>query len=75
MSTQAPMTVSEAARHISDMTGANITPRHISELFYNRKLRDDLAPIVGGRRLIPNTMLDAILIELRRAGRIPFSIA
>ena len=37
------LSVSEAAREI----GAR--PKDISDLFYKRELRDDLAPIVGGR--------------------------
>jgi hypothetical protein len=56
------MSVSEAARRI----GAK--PRDISDLFYNRKLRDDIAPIVGGRRLIPEDYLDVIRMALKRAG-------
>jgi hypothetical protein len=56
------MSVSEAARRI----GAK--PRDISDLFYNRKLRDDIAPIVGGRRLIPEDYLDVIRMVLKRAG-------
>jgi hypothetical protein len=59
------LSVSEAARTL----GAN--PRDISDLFYRRQLRDDLAPIVGGRRLIPVEYLDLIRMALRRNGR-PF---
>lgn len=55
--------VSEAARRI----GAH--PKDISQLFYARKLRDDLCPIVGGRRLIPESYLDIICMALRRDGR------
>jgi len=57
------MSVSEAARRL----GAR--PRDITGLFYNRHIRDDLAPIVGGRRLIPEKLLPVIAMELRRAGR------
>ena len=57
------LSVSEAARRL----GAR--PRDISDLFYRRALRDDLCPIVGGRRLIPDHYLDMILAALRRAGR------
>lgn len=56
------LSVSEAARQI----GAK--PRDISTLFYNRVLRDDLAPIVGGRRMIPAAYLDVIRMALKRAG-------
>ncbi len=57
------LNVSEAARRI----GAN--PRDISDLFYKRELRDDIAPIIAGRRMIPADYLDTIRAALRRAGR------
>ena len=57
------LSVSEAARRL------NARPRDISDLFYRRRLRDDLCPIVGGRRLIPAEYLDMIAAELRRTGR------
>jgi len=61
------ITVSDAAREI----GGNVTPRDISALFYKRALRDDIAPIVAGRRMIPREYLDVIRMELRRAGKLP----
>ena len=57
------LSVSEAARRLQ------ARPRDISDLFYRRHLRDDLCPIVGGRRLIPENYLDVIAAELRRHGR------
>ena len=60
---QMTMTVSEAARRLE------ARPRDISELFYNRMLRDDLALIVGGRRLIDESLLDVIRMQLQRAGK------
>ncbi len=57
------LSVSEAARRL----GAR--PRDISDLFYRRELRDDLCPIVAGRRLIPASYLDTIAAALRRRGR------
>lgn len=54
------LSVSEAARRL----GAR--PRDISDLFYRRLLRDDLCPIVAGRRLIPPDYLDCIAQALRR---------
>ena len=57
------LSVSEVARRL----GAN--PRDISDLFYRRRLRDDLCPIIAGRRLIPEDYLDMIQAELRRSGR------
>lgn len=57
------LTVSDVARRL----GAS--PRDISDLFYRRLLRDDLCPIVGGRRLIPESYLEMICMVLRRHGR------
>lgn len=45
-----------------------VRPRDISDLFYRRVLRDDLCPIVGGRRLIPPSYVSVIAAALRRAG-------
>ena len=56
------LTVSEAARAIP---GAK--PRDISDLFYHRVLSDDLAPLVGNRRMIPRESLDSIRAALKRA--------
>ena len=61
-----PITVSEAARSISEKLGVVIRPRDISLLFYERQLRDDLCPIVGGRRLIPPDYLPQIESALHR---------
>ena len=58
--------VSEAARRLSRCLGAEIPPRDISDLFYKRQLRDDLCPIVGGRRLIPDDYLPTIQKALLR---------
>jgi hypothetical protein len=55
--------VSDVARRI----GAN--PRDISDLFYRRALRDDLCPIVGGRRMISEDYIEVIRAALKRAGR------
>jgi hypothetical protein len=56
------LSVSEAARLLK------ARPRDISDLFYRRRLRDDLCPIVAGRRLIPRDYMEIIADELRRAG-------
>ena len=55
--------VSEAARRL------RARPKDISDLFYRRALRDDLCPIVAGRRLIPESYLELIRLTLKRAGR------
>lgn len=56
------MSVSEVARDI----GAK--PKQISDLLYQRELRDDLCPIVGGRRLIPRGYLPTIRQTLIERG-------
>ena len=56
------LSVSEAARLLK------ARPRDISDLFYRRRLRDDLCPIIAGRRLIPQEYMEIIAIELRRSG-------
>lgn len=57
------LSVSQAARRLK------ARPRDISDLFYRRRLRDDLCPIIGGCRLIPEDYLGMIAAELRRSGR------
>ena len=57
------LSVSDVARRL----GA--TPRDISDLFYRRELRDDLCPIIAGRRLIPESYVDEIEAALTRYHR------
>lgn len=57
--------VGEAAKRI----GGGVTPKDISDLFYTGRLRDDLCPIVAGRRLIPEEYLCIVVMALKRAGR------
>jgi hypothetical protein len=66
------ISVSEAARKIGHQVGRDVRPKDISELFYRRQLRDDLCPVVSGRRLIPLDYLPLIVAALRRAGKLPF---
>lgn len=54
--------VSDVARHFG------VRPREVSDLFYHRELRDDLCPVVGGRRLIPEDYLPVIRMALKRSG-------
>ncbi len=58
------LSVSDAAREL----GAK--PKHISDLLYQRELRDDLCPIVAGRRLIPRRYLPEILKALIKRGMV-----
>lgn len=45
-----------------------VRPRQITSAFYDGLLRDDIAPIVGGRRIIPESYLETIAMVLRRRG-------
>lgn len=60
---EAHLSVSAVAR----ILGAR--PKDISDLFYQRELRDDLCPILAGRRLIPESYIDEIAAALRRRAR------
>jgi hypothetical protein len=59
------LTVSEVARRLG------VRPRDVSDLFYQRHLNDDLCPVVGGRRLIPESCLLAITSALHERGLLP----
>ena len=61
--------VSEVARRL------DVPPREISDLFYRRELRDDLCPIIAGRRLIPELYIVEIEAALRRRGRLAQPLA
>jgi hypothetical protein len=59
------LTVSEAARRLG------VRPRDISDLFYQRRLSDELCPVASGRRLIPLEYLPVIaaaLLDRQRKG-------
>jgi hypothetical protein len=45
-----------------------VTPAQISQLFYERRLPDDLAPVVAGRRIIGVDAIPLIVAALRRRG-------
>ena len=56
------LSVSDVARQLG------VKPGQVTQLFYERRLRDDLCPIVGGRRIIQPEHLEVIAMELRRKG-------
>ena len=56
------LSVGDVARRLG------VRPAQITDLFYKRHLRDDLCPIVGGRRLIPPSYITMIAMGLRRKG-------
>ncbi len=45
-----------------------VRPAQVTQLFYERRLREDLCPIISGRRIIPEDYLPVIAMELRRKG-------
>lgn len=57
-----PISVGQAARNLG------VRPTLITQLFYEGRLRDDLCPVVAGRRLIPPGYVEIIAMELRRKG-------
>ena len=57
-----PFSVSDVARQLG------VRPSRITALFYERRHRDDLCPVVAGRRLIPPDYVKIIAMELRRKG-------
>ena len=69
------LTVSAVARLIGGETGNEVKPRDISQLFYDRKLREDLAPTckpqnrfkIGVLRLV-NTTLTTLPLHCGTAG-------
>ena len=58
-------TVSEVARRL----GA--APKDISDAFYLRRLDDRVAPVQGGRRMIPASYLEVVASVLRERGHLP----
>ena len=59
---ETPLSVGEVSREL------DVRPSVVTALFYERRLRDDLCPIVAGRRLIPPSYVRIIAMELRRKG-------
>ena len=57
-----PISVSDVARQLG------VRPAQVSQLFYERRLPDDLCPVVAGRRLIAPKYVEIIAMELRRKG-------
>jgi len=57
------LTVSEIARRMG------VSPRVISDLFYQRQLSDEICPVIGGRRFIPADYLPVIEAALKERAR------
>ncbi len=58
------LSVSGAARRIG------VAPKAISDLFYARVLDDEQAPVLSGRRLIPESYLPTIREALIKHGKL-----
>ena len=58
-------TVSEVARRLG------VRPRDISDLFYARKLSDEVCTVRKGRRRIPSDYLPTIIAALKENGLWP----
>jgi hypothetical protein len=56
--------VSEVARVLV------VRPRDVSDLYYQRVLSDEMCPVVGGRRLIPDDYVGQVEKTLRERGTI-----
>ena len=54
------LSVGDVARRLG------VRPSQVTQLFYERRIRDDRCPIVGGRRIIPDDFVAVIAMELRR---------
>lgn len=65
------LSVSEAARRLSEEHGVTVAPPVISTLFYKRLLDDKVCPVCSGRRLIPEHYLSEIEVVLRKQGILP----
>ncbi len=56
------MSVGEVARKLG------VRPPQVSDLFCKGVLRDDLCPVIAGRRLVSPEIVPVIAMELRRKG-------
>ena len=66
------LSVGQVAQRLAERYGERrLKPADITQLFYGGRLPGDDCPIVSGRRLVPEDHLDAIAVELRRAGKLP----
>ena len=56
------LTVGEVAKRLG------VKSAHLTRLFYDGVFRDDICPIVCGRRIIPTSYLPEIRAALKRRG-------
>jgi len=55
---------------VAKAIGGGARPCDITNLFYKGRLREDLCPILGGRRMVPREYVAQIAAALRRAGKL-----
>ena len=55
--------------HAAKLLG--VAPKVISDALYRGAIRDDLAPVLAGRRLIDQAAIPVLEMALRRAGKLP----
>lgn len=63
------LTVTEACRRLATEHGVIVSPHELSTLLYRRVLGPELAPMIGGRRMIHPRDLTLIAAAIR--GRKP----
>jgi hypothetical protein len=68
------LTVGAAAKEITKMVGATLSPTRLSDAFYKGLVGDEFGPMVAGRRLIAVENLPAIISVLRRRGILPVAM-
>jgi hypothetical protein len=51
---------SEVAAVVGHRLGRAVSPREVTDLFYRKKVPDELGPVVGGRRVIKVEAVDLI---------------
>ncbi len=59
------MFVAGAAVEVGRQLGRTVTPREITALLYARRVPDELAPIVSGRRVISPAAVELMVAALR----------
>lgn len=48
-----------------------VPPKLISDALYARAVRDDLAPVMSGRRMVHESAVPVLEMVLRRSGKLP----
>ena len=62
------LSITDAAREVTSMLGQLVRPRDISNLLYDRELREDFCPKIGNRHVVSRAYVPEIARILRRKG-------